>query len=323
MARKFTLCLTILISLMALGQQLSAQTANAGPNQTRCSVNTATMAANKPAGNNKGKWTYVSGTTGTFATGNDSLPNVVFTTAPNPSGSTTLRWMIETGLVISQIYTHGGSTGATYINDFVELHNRSSQTINLAGYSLQYAAAAGNFANQVTLTGTIAPGAYFLVSLGSDGAVGTALPTSNQTSTAINMALAGGKIALFKSTTLQSSCGTSVCSATVKSLLVDLVAYGTATGEVEGTVIAALTATTSARRNPVATACTDTNNNASDFTNGTFLVMSETAPLRPQCAISVLQVMLPLRGLRLQRVLSRPPVLLQTMVIFVPVHQRR
>ncbi len=271
MARKFTLCLTILISLMALGQQLSAQTANAGPNQTRCSVNTATMAANKPAGNNKGKWTYVSGTTGTFATGNDSLPNVVFTTAPNPSGSTTLRWMIETGLVISQIYTHGGSTGATYINDFVELHNRSSQTINLAGYSLQYAAAAGNFANQVTLTGTIAPGAYFLVSLGSDGAVGTALPTSNQTSTAINMALAGGKIALFKSTTLQSSCGTSICSATVKSLLVDLVAYGTATGEVEGTVIAALTATTSARRNPVATACTDTNNNASDFTNGTVL----------------------------------------------------
>ena len=272
MARNFTLSLTFLITLLAISQQVSAQTANAGPNQTRCSVNTATMAGNKPEGNNKGKWTYVSGTAGTFATGNDSLPNVVFTAGTaSPTGSTVLRWTIETGLVISQVYTHGGSTGATYLNDFVELHNRSSQTINLTGFSLQYAAAAGNFSTQVNLSSTIAPGAYFLVSLGTDGTVGAPLPTANLSNTAINMALAGGKIALFKSTTLQSSCGTAACSAAVKSLLVDLVAYGTATGEVEGTPVAALSATSSARRNPVATACTDTNNNASDFTVGTVL----------------------------------------------------
>ena len=271
MARNFTLSLTILISLLAIGQQISAQTANAGPNQTRCSVNNATMAANKPAANNKGKWTYVSGTAGTFATGNDSLPNVVFTAGTAPTGSTVLRWTIETGLVISQIYTHGGSTGATYRNDFVELHNRSSQTISLTGYSLQYAAAAGNFSSIVNLSGTIAPGAFYLASLGTDGTVGSVLPTANLTNTGINMALAGGKIALFKSTTLQSSCGTSTCSAAVKALRVDLVAYGTATGELEGTPVVALTATTSARRNPVATACTDTENNSADFTAGTVL----------------------------------------------------
>ncbi|MFZ4544425.1 MAG: lamin tail domain-containing protein [Saprospiraceae bacterium] len=272
MARNYTLCLTFLISLLAFGHQVSAQTANAGPDQLRCSLNTATMAANKPTANNKGKWTYVSGVTGSFAVNNDSLSNVLFTAGTTtPNGSTTLRWTIEPGLVISQVYAAGNNAGASFRNDFVELHNRSSQSINLTGYSLQYAAAAGNFSSQANLSGTIAPGRFFLVSLAGGTTNGVALPTADLSNTAINMADAGGKIVLFKTTTLQSSCGTAACSAAIKSLKVDQLAWGTATGELEGTVTSALGLTASAKRNPVGSACTDTDNNFADFTVGTIL----------------------------------------------------
>lgn len=272
MARNFTHCLTLLLCFLFISQKTSAQTADAGLDQTRCGVNTATMAGNKPTGNNKGKWTYVSGTTGTFASGQDSLPGVVFTAGTaTPTGTTTLRWTIEPGLVISQIYGGGGNTGATFRNDFVELHNRSSQSINLTGYSLQYASSTGTFNANVALTGTIAPGAFRLIQLASDNTtIGVALPTADQSSSSINMSASAGKIALVKQTTVANlGCGSTatVCSATQVAQIVDLVTYGTATtGIQEGTRIGNLSATQVAIRNPTATSCNDTDVNATDFT---------------------------------------------------------
>ena len=38
-------------------------------------------------------------------------------------------------LVISQVYGGGGNTGATYTNDFIELHNRSSLPIRASSIS--------------------------------------------------------------------------------------------------------------------------------------------------------------------------------------------
>ncbi len=273
MASRFTQSLILLVAFLAISQKTFSQTANAGPDQSKCSGNTATMAANAPTGNNKGKWTYVSGVAGTFAA-NDSLTNVVFTTGTaTPSGTTTLRWTIEPGLVISQVYGGGGTAGATYTHDFVELHNRSSQTISLAGYSIQYASSAGNFTGKVDLVGDIAPGKFYLLQLATSGVVGVALPTPDHLSTAINMSTTAGKVALFKSIALPSpACGgATTCTAAQLSLLVDLVAYGAATGQLEGSPTAALSVLNSARRNPTIAACFDTNNNSTNFTVGAVL----------------------------------------------------
>src|SRR5687767_1238611 len=46
-------------------------------------------------------------------------------------------------LVISQIYGGGGNTGATYRQDFIEIFNRGTSSVPLAGRSLQYASATG------------------------------------------------------------------------------------------------------------------------------------------------------------------------------------
>ncbi len=42
-------------------------------------------------------------------------------------------------LRLSQVYGGGGNTGATYTHDFMELFNAGANTINLSGYSVQYA----------------------------------------------------------------------------------------------------------------------------------------------------------------------------------------
>src|SRR5687768_13517205 len=40
-------------------------------------------------------------------------------------------------LVISQVYTRGGESGAAFRNDYVEIFNRGNTSINLVDYSIQ------------------------------------------------------------------------------------------------------------------------------------------------------------------------------------------
>ncbi|HEY2235340.1 MAG TPA: lamin tail domain-containing protein, partial [Candidatus Angelobacter sp.] len=47
------------------------------------------------------------------------------------------------GIVISQIYGGGGNAGSTFKNDFIEIFNADRATVNLSGWSVQYASAAG------------------------------------------------------------------------------------------------------------------------------------------------------------------------------------
>src|SRR4249920_219058 len=61
-------------------------------------------------------------------------------------------------LVISQVYGGGGNAGATYKNDFIELHNRGATTASLAGWSVQYAATLGTTWQVTTLSGSIPAG---------------------------------------------------------------------------------------------------------------------------------------------------------------------
>ena len=54
----------------------------------------------------------------------------------------------------------GGNSGATLKNDFIELFNRSTEPLSLAGWSVQYASTAGVFSQKTDLSGTIAAGGY-------------------------------------------------------------------------------------------------------------------------------------------------------------------
>lgn len=66
-------------------------------------------------------------------------------------------------MVISQVYGGGGNTGAPYTHDFVELFNRSSATIDISGWSVQYASSAGTSwsAGVILPATTVAAGKYF------------------------------------------------------------------------------------------------------------------------------------------------------------------
>src|SRR5207245_9972535 len=67
-------------------------------------------------------------------------------------------------LVSSQFYGAGGNAGATYQNDFIEIFNRGTTTVNLSNWSVQYVSATGTGTWSVTnLSGTIQPGQYYLV----------------------------------------------------------------------------------------------------------------------------------------------------------------
>ena len=78
-------------------------------------------------------------------------------------------------VTISQVYGGGGNSGATYTNDYVQLRNDSAAAVDVTGWSVQYASAAGTSWAATALSGSIAPGGYFLVQLGTpdrDGGAG-------------------------------------------------------------------------------------------------------------------------------------------------------
>ena len=167
-----------------------------------------------------------------------------------------------TPVIISQVYGGGGNSGATYNQDYIELYNRSGTSQSLAGWSVQYASAAGTSWTPATLIGSIGAGKYFLVAMSTAGTTGSALPTPDATG-ATAMSATAGKVALVNSTTALSG-----ANPVGTSGLQDLVGYGTTANGYEGAGPApAPSATTAVFRAGGGT--TDTDNNAADFTTGT------------------------------------------------------
>jgi lamin tail-like protein len=165
------------------------------------------------------------------------------------------------GVVISQVYGGGGNAGATYANDFVELFNSGASSVDLTGWTVQYATAAGITWQSTPLSGSIAPGRYYLVQLASTAAVGAALPTPDATGTT-NLAASGGKVAVVGDATALS-CGAAAGSCSAVPSVKDLVGYGSAT-DFEGTGPAgALSSTAAAIRDNGG--CADTNDNSADL----------------------------------------------------------
>jgi predicted extracellular nuclease len=158
-------------------------------------------------------------------------------------------------IVISQVYGGGGNAGATFKNDFIELFNRGNTTVSLAGWSVQYASAAGTTWQVTNLVGTLEPGRYYLVQEAQGAGGTTNLPTPDATGT-INMSATAGKVALANSTTAF----TGTCPS--GGSLIDFVGFGTANCA-EGSPTALLSNTTAALRG--LGGCTDTDNNSTDF----------------------------------------------------------
>jgi uncharacterized protein len=198
----------------------------------------------------------------------------IFLTVGLASNKTTAA-SAQGGVVISQVYGGGGNSGAPYTHDFVELFNRGTTSVSLDGLSIQYASATGTGsfgASETQLTElpnvTLAPGQYFLVQQAAGAGNGVPLPTPDLIdATPINMAAGAGKVALVTGTTsLGCNGGSTSCDAAQLERILDLVGYGNA-NFFEGSAAApTLSNTTAAIR--ANGGCTDTDDNAADFTAG-------------------------------------------------------
>ncbi len=162
-----------------------------------------------------------------------------------------------TSVVISQVYGGGGGSTATYANDYIELYNPTSATVDLSTYSVQYASAAGSSWTLTKLTGSLAPGHHYLVQEGG-GSAGSALPTP-QVSGSIAMSATAGKVALVSNQT--------DITGKTSAGVVDFVGYGSTASDYEGSGPAPTLSATAADLRSATGA--DTNNNNADFSAGT------------------------------------------------------
>ena len=116
--------------------------------------------------------------------------------------------LVGPAIVISQVYGGGGNSGATLRNDFIELFNRSHEPVDVTGWSVQYASAAGSSWNVTALSGTIAPGGYYLVQQAAGSGGSADLPTPDATGTAAMSASAGKVVLVRRATAVTGACAT-------------------------------------------------------------------------------------------------------------------
>jgi predicted extracellular nuclease len=165
------------------------------------------------------------------------------------------------GVVINEAYGGGGNSGSNYTNDFIELYNNTLGPIDVSGYQLDYASAAGAFTpgaaetNFLTLipanTPAIPAGGFFLIQEAQGAGGTTPLPSPNLTdATPISMSGTAFKVELLDAA----------------QTLVDLVGVGSTASLFEGAGPAPGTT------NPVSAQRlvdgVDTNNNNVDFGAG-------------------------------------------------------
>ncbi len=171
-------------------------------------------------------------------------------------------WASSTTVVISQVYTAGGNSGATYNADNVELFNLSSAPVSLSGYALQYFSATGaGSASTVSALPTgvvLQPGQRYLVQATPSTTSGIALPSAaDYTASNLAMGASAGRIYLTSTTTTLS--GASGCPT---ANVIDYVGYGTTAICYEGS-----RAPAPSLSQPIArtNACVDVDNNGTEF----------------------------------------------------------
>ncbi len=180
--------------------------------------------------------------------------------------------LISPHLVISQVQTAGGGGNAAN-DELIEIHNTSSNSVDLNGYRLVYRSAGGT--NDVTITAwatsVIVPaGGYHLVVNSSyDGTVAGDTVYNSTTCSCALSATGGGLAIRFGDAN--------------SGVIIDSVGYGTATNAfIETAVTSAPPANSGQAR--VMNACQDTDNNSADFSNVNPSAPKNSASSPDQCA---------------------------------------
>lgn len=158
--------------------------------------------------------------------------------------------LVSPNLVISQFQTAGGTAN----DEFIEIHNTSSSSVDLNGYRLVYRSAGGtndvNFA--AWTTGTIIPagGYYLIVSNSYDGSTPGDF-TYNPTTCSCALSGTGGGLAIRFG---DANSG----------VIIDSVGYGSATNAFVETAATSAPAA-NAGQTRANNGCQDTDNNSNDF----------------------------------------------------------
>ncbi len=171
-------------------------------------------------------------------------------TAKNDAKHSESKNLVSPNLVISQFQTAGGSAN----DEFIEIHNTSTNSVDLSGYRVVYRSSSGtndvNFANWTTTT-IIAPGGYYLLTNSSyDGSVPGDFVFNSATCSCALSGSSGGLAIRF------GGLNTGV--------IIDSVGYGGASNIfIETSVTNAPPANNGQAR--LNNGCQDTDNNSSDF----------------------------------------------------------
>ena len=173
-------------------------------------------------------------------------------------------------LTISEVYGGGGNTGSTYKNDFIELYNYGTTSIDMSALAVYYASTIGSFSNAAasnftTLSGTLAAGSFYLIQEAAGSAGTTALSNVNVTGS-INLSATGGKVALGLASTVPASTAGAV-TATNNPSVIDFIGYSSTANQYIGTGPAPAPANTTSdsKASPPSASVS----NSSDFTVGT------------------------------------------------------
>lgn len=113
----------------------------------------------------------------------------------------------DSNIRISQIYTHGGESGAAYQNDYIELFNRGNVDVDINGWSLNISNFAGTPPNiQISSSGiklsnpnsiVIAPGKHLLIKFGGSGSGGQPINNPDINLNPMPISEVGGQIVLI------------------------------------------------------------------------------------------------------------------------------
>ncbi|MDX6529932.1 MAG: large repetitive protein [Blastocatellia bacterium] len=229
-----------------------------------------------------------------------NISNVNNAGVTDGSGTGTIQNDDSAALVISQVFGGGDNSGAPYRNDFVELYNRGTTTVDfsITPYSIQYASVGANFgANKTNLSkGIIAPGRYYLVQEAGGTTNGVALPAPDAIGT-ITMSNTAGKLALVAGITLlpAATCpGDDLLTPfnPTSGAISDLAGYGNSASTpghcYEGAGPAGAPSNTTAAFRK-AGGCVDTNDNAADFLSAPANPRNTTSPVgdcKPEITIN-------------------------------------